>query len=158
MNSLEEKHIVYLGLGSNLGNRKEMLDQACQMIGKLIGDIVRQSAYCDTLPWGFESDNRFLNAVVGVQTVLSPRQLLKATQRIERMLGKRRQHATERTGTTVYHDRPIDIDILLYDDICIDTPDLTIPHPRMAQRPFVMEPLREIMEANDYEQLLRRLQ
>ena len=155
---MEEKHVAYLGLGSNLGNRKDNLDQACQMIGKLIGDIVRQSAYCETTPWAFESENLFINAVVCVQTELSPQQLLKATQRIERRLGKRRRHATERTAGTVYHDRPIDIDILLYDDISIDTPDLVIPHPRMALRPFVMEPLREIMDAAAYDQLLNRLQ
>ena len=151
-------HTAYLGLGANLGNRRETLDQACQMIGKLIGDIVRQSAYYETAPWSFESEHLFLNAVVCVHTSLTPRQLLKAAQRIERNLGKRRQHATERTADTIYHDRPIDIDILLYDDINIDTPDLIIPHPRMASRPFVMDPLREIMDATAFEHLLERLQ
>jgi len=144
------EHTVYLGLGSNLGNSTATLSQACEKIGKLIGPIVRQSACYVTEPWGFESENKFVNAVVCVSTQLSPRQLLRATQRIERLLGKRRQHATERGGRDgdVYHDRPIDIDILLYDDLSIDEPDLVIPHPRMHERPFVMEPLKSIKEDN----------
>ncbi|MCR5197156.1 MAG: 2-amino-4-hydroxy-6-hydroxymethyldihydropteridine diphosphokinase [Prevotella sp.] len=134
------EHTVYLGLGSNLGNRIDLLDQACQKINKLIGPIVRQSAYYETEPWGFQSDHPFMNAVVCISTQLSPRQLLRRTQRIERQLGRR-----EKTGPDgVYHDRPIDIDILLYDQIHVDEPDLIIPHPRMLIRPFVMEPLREI--------------
>ena len=147
-------HTVYLGLGSNMGNQREMLDAACEEIGKLIGTIVRQSAFHVTAPWGFSSANDFLNAVVCVSTRLSPRRLLRTTQRIERMLGKRKEHATERTtdknatGRTtadVYHDRPIDIDILLYDDITVDEPDLKIPHPLMQERDFVMIPLREVL-------------
>ena len=134
------EHTVYLGLGSNLGNRIDLLDQACLKINKLIGPVVRQSAYYETEPWGFQSDHPFMNAVVCVRTQLSPRQLLRRTQRIERQLGRR-----EKTGPDgVYHDRPIDIDILLYDQIHVDEPDLIIPHPRMLIRPFVMEPLREI--------------
>ena len=139
------EHTVYLGLGSNQGNRREKLDQACQMISKLIGPIVRQSAYYETEPWGFQSDSTFLNAVVCCRTAKSPRQLLRATQRIERALGR-----TRKTGPDgVYHDRPIDIDILLYDRLHVDEPDLIIPHPRMFIRQFVMEPLREIYEGSD---------
>ncbi len=139
------EHTVYLGLGSNQGNRMEKLDQACQKINKLIGPIVRQSAYYDTEPWGFQSENTFLNAVVCCHTTLSPRQLLRATQRIERQLGR-----SQKTGPGgIYHDRPIDIDILLYDDLHVDEPDLIIPHPRMFIRSFVMEPLREIYPGGD---------
>ena len=145
MIDVESVHTVYLGLGSNLGNRAEMLDKACQRINEQIGPIVRQSSYHESEPWGFESDNMFLNAVVCCHTSLSPRQLLRTTQRIERHLGKTVQHATDST----YHDRPIDIDILLYDDIHVNEPGLVIPHPRMLQRPFVMEPLREIMPTTE---------
>ena len=138
----KEKHTVYLGLGSNMGDRKEKLDTACQKIERLIGHIERRSAYHESEPWGFESPNMFLNAVICCLTTLSPRQLLRTTQRIERQLG--RQQKT--TGDGAYHNRPIDIDILLYDNLHIDEPDLTIPHPRMHLRPFVMEPLREIQQ------------
>lgn len=138
---MEGEHIVYLGLGSNMGNSTEKLDQACQKIEKQVGPIVRKSAYYETEPWGFTSDNLFTNAVVCCFTQLSPRQLLRVTQRIERRLG--RTQKTKEDG--VYHDRPIDIDILLYDDLHVDEPDLIIPHPRMLIRSFVMDPLREIL-------------
>ena len=72
--------------------------------------------------------------------------MLKATQKIERELGKRRRHATTRVQSSIYHDRPIDIDILLYDDLTVDEPDLKIPHPQMQQRAFVMKPLEEICD------------
>ena len=83
---------------------------------------------------------RFLNACVRVSTTLTPRQLLAATQQIERALGR-----TAKSAGGVYHDRVIDIDILLYDDLRVDEPDLKIPHPLMTERDFVMIPLREIM-------------
>ena len=132
-------HIVYLGLGSNMGDRKATLDAACQLIEERIGAVVRRSSYYESAPWGFESSNQFLNAAVCCQTTLTPRRLLRATQRIERQLGRQQK---SRDG--IYHDRPIDIDILLYDDLTVDEPDLKIPHPLMRQRPFVMEPVREI--------------
>ena len=124
-----------------MGDRRAMLDTACQQIDKLIGTIVCQSAYHVTEPWGFESQNSFLNAVVCCATELSPRQLLHTTQRIERLMGR-----TMKSVNGQYHDRPIDIDILLYDDLTVDEPDLKIPHPLMQQRPFVMEPLGEVMQ------------
>ena len=124
-----------------MGDRRAMLDTACQQIDKLIGTIVCQSAYHVTEPWGFESQNSFLNAGVCCATELSPRQLLRTTQRIERLMGR-----TMKSVNGQYHDRPIDIDILLYDDLTVDEPDLKIPHPLMQQRPFVMEPLGEVMQ------------
>ena len=149
---IESRHKAYLGLGSNLGDKEENIRRAIVTIGEQIGDVTRQSALYRSEPWGFSSDNAFVNAVILVETTLSPHQLLRATQRIERLLGKQRQHATERTtggSPCLYHDRPIDIDILLYDDLHISTPSLTIPHPLMHQRDFVMVPLREI--TNDCE-------
>ena len=133
-------HKVYLSLGTNLGNRKRHIREAIEKIGELIGDVVRQSALYETKPWGFSSPNDFINACVMVETALSPRQLLEMTQHIEREMG--------RMGKSVngeYHDRIIDIDILLYDDLTVSDPDLVIPHPLMEERDFVMTPLREIL-------------
>ncbi len=113
-------HKLYLILGTNL--------------------VERQSALYETKPWGFSSPNDFINACVLVDTVLAPRQLLEATQQIEQEMG--------RIGKSVngeYHDRIIDIDILLYDDIKVNEPDLVIPHPLMEEREFVMVPLKEIL-------------
>ena len=138
-------HHVYLGLGSNLGQKEDNIQRAITLINEQIGTVVRQSALFYSKPWGFESENQFVNAVILVTTTLTPRQVLKATQRIERQLGKTKAHATERTSPfTKYHDRPIDIDILLYDNLHLDTPQLKIPHPLMQERDFVMIPLREI--------------
>ena len=86
-----------------------------------------------------------MNAVVRVKTTLSPRQLLETTKKIEKSLGRRKKSQTK-NGRAVYHDRIIDIDILLYDDITVDEPDLKIPHPLMYERDFVMIPLQEVLE------------
>ena len=145
-------HSVYLGLGSNLGDREEHIRKAIAQIGEKVGLVIRQSSLIETEPWGFESENRFLNGVILVETSLTPHQLLRATQKIERELGKRRKHATRRSPlnsqfsilNSQFKDRPIDIDILLYDDLTVDEPDLKIPHPLMHERDFVMIPLNEI--------------
>ena len=146
MNS-EGRHKVYLGLGSNLGDRNAHIEQAIALIHERVGEVVRRSSFIETEPWGFESENKFLNAVILCETELTPRQLLKATQKIDRQLGRRKKSTDSRLLTPVsYSDRPIDIDILLYDDLTIDEPDLKIPHPLMEQRDFVMIPLREIQK------------
>ena len=142
--SMIDKHKVFLGLGSNLGDREENIRKAISLIGERVGLVIRQSSLIETEPWGFESDNKFLNGVILCETTLTPRQVLRATQKIERELGKLRKHSTRRTPLSIYHDRPIDIDILLYDDLTIDEPDLKIPHPLMHERDFVMIPLKEI--------------
>lgn len=133
--------IAYLSLGTNLGDKRKNITEAIKNIGELVGDVVRQSALYETEPWGFRSDNRFVNAAVCVDTQLSPRRLLEVTQRIEREMGR-----TLKSDGGEYHDRIIDIDILLYGDLHIDDPDLKIPHPLMHERDFVMTPLNEIME------------
>ena len=134
---------MYLGLGSNLGNRRALLKRAIRLIGERVGEVTRQSTFIETEPWGFESANKFLNAVILCETDMTPREVLEATQQIERDMG--RQKIVHRTSSTrTYTDRPIDIDILLYDDLTVDEPDLKIPHPLMEQRDFVMIPLREI--------------
>lgn len=128
-------------MGTNLGDKRKNIAEAIKNIGELVGDVVRQSALYETEPWGFRSDNRFVNAAVCVDTQLPPRRLLEVTQRIEREMGR-----TLKSDGGEYHDRIIDIDILLYGDLHIDEPDLKIPHPLMHERDFVMTPLNEIME------------
>jgi len=137
---MTDSHKVYLGLGSNLGNKEENILEAIKRIGEQIGVVVRQSSLYKTEPWGFESENYFVNAVVCCHTSLSPFDVLEHTQQIERMLGR-----TSKTRHGEYHDRLIDIDILLYDDMSIDSTSLKIPHPLMQERDFVMIPLREIL-------------
>ena len=132
---------VYLSLGTNLGNRKRNIREAIDKIGEQIGVVKRQSALYETKPWGYSSPNDFINACVLVLTPMAPRQVLEATQRIEREMGR-----TLKSVDGEYHDRIIDIDILLYDDMEINEKDLIIPHPLMHQRDFVMIPLREIIE------------
>ena len=138
------KHQVYLSLGSNLGQREENLRKAIRLIHERVGEVVRQSSFIETEPWGFESDHPFMNAAVLCLTEKSPREVLCLTQQIERDLGKSKEHATQRGESSKFHDRPIDIDILLYDDLIVDEPDLQIPHPLMYERDFVMIPLKEI--------------
>ncbi len=130
--------ISYLGLGSNLGNRRKQLITAMALLAERAGDILAFSAFHETEAWGFVSENRFLNAAVKLQTGLPPLALLHTTQQIERELGR-----TQKSDGT-YHDRPIDIDILLYDDLIFEAPELVLPHPLMHERKFVMEPLAEI--------------
>ena len=134
-------HTVYLALGTNLGNRKAIMREAIDNIGNKVGTVMRQSSFYETEPWGFESPNLFLNACICVSTKLAPRQLLEVTQAIERDMGR-----IEKTVGLQYVDRIIDIDILLYDDLHINEPDLVIPHPLMEEREFVMKPLLEIKE------------
>ena len=134
-------HTVYLALGTNLGDRKAIMHEAIERIENKIGTVLRQSSFYETEPWGFESPNLFLNACICVSTKLAPRQLLEVTQAIERDMGR-----IEKTVGLQYVDRIIDIDILLYDDLHINEPDLVIPHPLMEEREFVMKPLLEIKE------------
>ena len=130
---------VYLGLGTNIGNKKENLTRAIEALSLALGHYTALSSFIETAPWGFESENTFLNCAVAFETVLLPEELLDTTERIERELGR----TAKSTGGT-YHDRVIDIDILLYGNETIDTPRLTIPHPLMHLRDFVLEPLAEI--------------
>ena len=130
---------MYLSLGTNLGDRHENLSRAQELIGREVGTVVSASDIIETEPWGFESSNRFLNMAVKVETTLQPLEVLHTTQEIERKLGR-----TQKSVNREYHDRMIDIDILLYDDLVMNTPELTIPHPLMYQREFVMKPLSQI--------------
>ena len=139
-------HQVYLGLGSNLGDCRKNLERAIRLIDDRVGEVIRQSSFIETEPWGFESEHRFANAVVLCETTKTPREVLLLTQQIERDMGRRKVNGAGLmvNGQRIYTDRIVDIDILLYDDLTIDEPDLKIPHPLMHQRDFVMIPLKEI--------------
>lgn len=132
--------ISFLSLGSNLGNKEENLRKAISMIGERAGQVLATSSFIETQPWGFVSDNAFVNACVKIDTMLTPQQLLRETQGIEKALGRKHKSVDGK-----YCDRIIDIDILLYGDISVDDDNLKIPHPHMHERDFVMVPLREIM-------------
>lgn len=152
---------AYLSLGTNLGNKTENLRNAIQKISERIGHVKAQSAFIQTEPWGFQSPNLFLNAALRVETNLDPYSLLSATQAIEHDMG-RTPHSHQHGKLKQYADRTIDIDILLYYEgdavrpafdpqnnwggtLCIATPTLTIPHPLMHERDFVLIPLKEIL-------------
>ena len=146
-------HTVYLSLGTNLGDKERNLLLAIAEIGRRIGSVTAQSAFLVTEPWGFESPNSFLNAAIKVETELEPLALLKVTQQIECNMGRTRKSTVNCQLSTVdYHDRIIDIDILLYDDLHIKTQQLTIPHPHMYERDFVLIPLREILPQKELKQ------
>ena len=137
-------HKLYISLGSNLGNKEEKLRRAIELINERIGSVLRTSRFIETEPWGFQSENTFLNAACLVETRLTPMQCLRETQKIERLLGR-----TRKSKDGKYHDRPIDLDLLLYDDLEINEGSLILPHPHMQERDFVMIPLREIMESSE---------
>ena len=144
-----KEHSLYIGLGSNLGDRHALLRQAIELLAGRVGVVRRQSSFIETEPWGFASEHPFLNAVICLETELTPARCLIETQTIERELGR-----LQKSTDGHYHDRPIDIDILLYDDLRFSTSvytpwgcqRLTVPHPLMQERDFVMQPLNEIME------------
>jgi 2-amino-4-hydroxy-6-hydroxymethyldihydropteridine diphosphokinase len=134
-------HTAYLSLGTNLGDKENNLLSAISEIERRIGPVRAQSAFLATEPWGFDSQNTFLNAAIRIETKFSPLELLDETQQIERDLGRKHKSVNGQ-----YHDRIIDIDILLYDDLHISAPRLTIPHPHMHERDFVIIPLKEIIQ------------
>ena len=133
-------------MGSNLGDCRKNLERAIRLIDDRVGEVIRQSSFIETEPWGFESEHRFVNAVVLCETTKTPREVLLLTQQIERDMGRRKVNGAGLmvNGQRIYTDRIVDIDILLYDDLTIDEPDLKVPHPLMHQRDFVMIPLKEI--------------
>lgn len=132
---------VYIALGSNLGNKRRNLVTAAALLAERAGEVGAISSFYETEPWGFESEHSFLNAALMLETTLAPLDLLRLTQEVERELG--RMAKTD----SVYHDRLIDIDLLLYGEEVIDQPGLQIPHPLMHRRAFVMTPMAEIAPA-----------
>ena len=128
---------VFLAIGTNLGERENNLNAAIKNIEEKVGPVLKCSSIYETEPWGFNSENQFLNMVIMVKTDLSPFFLLEQILNIESALG--RERSTQR-----YSSRLIDIDILLYEDIIIDEKNLKIPHPLLDKRRFVLVPLYEI--------------
>ena len=128
---------IYLSLGSNLGQREQQLERALELIQNRIGTLERVSRIYESEPWGYSSDQLFYNCCASLRTGLGALDLMGHLLGIEQEMGRQR----EGKG---YHDRIIDIDLLLYGDSRINHPDLTVPHPSMADRRFVLLPLSEI--------------
>lgn len=131
--------LVYLSLGTNLGDKEQNLRQALTLLEQRLGSVVACSSFYATAPWGFVSDNAFLNAACAVDTSLSPHEILAVTRQIEQEMGR-----AHKSVNGIYSDRLIDIDLLLCGNTVLDTPDLQLPHPLMHLRRFVLEPLAEI--------------
>jgi len=130
-----EEHTVYLALGSNLGNRLANLKQAVTALSPQI-EVKAKSHVYETPPWGYEDQPRFLNQVIKVKTYLEPEPLFKHIKRLEVALGRK---ISFQNGP-----RLIDIDLLFYDDLILNTTSLVIPHPRLHERGFVLLPLMDI--------------
>lgn len=127
---------IYLSLGSNLGNRQENIKKALEAIAHTIGNIKKISGFYETEPWGKKNQPWFLNCCSEIETILSHQELLEKCQNIEKIMG--------RTKKGKWGPRVIDIDILFYGDKSSKTAKLTIPHPRIRNRRFVLKPLHEI--------------
>ncbi len=128
-----------LSLGTNLGNRHANLEQAVRLLSVEAGRTVAVATPIETRPVGFKSENLFLNTVAVFETELPVGRILQITQDIERRMGR-----TQKSEGGIYHDRVIDIDLLLYGDTCLFTPQLQLPHRHMDERLFVLEPLAEV--------------
>lgn len=133
---------VALLIGGNQGDRQALIQQATALIQERIGTVAAASRIYETAPWGtFDSPQpNFFNRGLLVETALTAHEVLRAALAIEAELGRVRK-----AGSRLYSGRPMDIDLIFYNDEVIETPELTIPHPRMHQRQFVLEPLAEIM-------------
>ena len=137
--------VIYFGIGTNLGNREENLRRAMELLHERVGECIACSSVYRSAPQGFVSENEFANVVAVCQTIHSPEEVLLITQQIEREMGR-----TEKSVNGVYHDRVIDIDLLqargdeANEAIRRSGERLTLPHPRMQEREFVMIPLREV--------------
>ena len=129
--------ISYLMLGGNVGDRMDYLRRSVELLRRDAGRVIAASSVYESEPWGFVDSRWFLNQAVVMETHLAPLCLLKCIQQIEQMLGRQRT-------CEGYHARTVDIDILLYGNRAINIPELVIPHPRMTERMFVLQPLAEL--------------
>lgn len=128
---------VYLSIGTNIGDKKQNLEKAINLLNELCGKVIKQSKVYETVAWGFKSKKIFYNNVIELNTELTPIILLSKIQQIENKLGRIK-------STNGYTDRVIDIDILFYENEIIDTENLKIPHPLLQERNFVLYPMVEI--------------
>lgn len=128
-------HTVFIAMGTNLGDRLANLKEGLSALPPTVRPDALSPIY-ETEPWGFEDQPDFLNGVIRAETDLAPGELLDYLKNIEKEMGRRK--------TVRYGPRVIDLDILFYDDLVLETPELTIPHPSMAERPFVLVPLADL--------------
>lgn len=131
--------LSYLILGSNSGDKEALLSHAITLLEQKLGQIIATSSIYETAAWGYTSENSYLNQALSIETAHSPLELLHITQQIEKSLGR-----TSKSVNEIYTDRPIDIDILFYDNKVVNHPELTIPHPHICERRFVLVPIYEI--------------
>lgn len=132
--------IAYINIGSNVGNREALIEQAVAHIEFLCQDKARKAPLIESEPWGFESANKFLNLGIAITTHLEPQQLLTELLKIEKEISPH-SHRDENGN---YIDRMIDIDLIAIDEMVIDTPNLQLPHPRMHLRYFVLTPMMHL--------------
>lgn len=137
---------VVLGFGSNIGDRKSIIEKAIKLLNNRLGTFVIASTIIESEPWGFVADNLFLNSVACFETELSPDEILAICLQTEKELGRIRiKSNNDSSKKKEYSSRTIDIDILLIDNIIINTPNLQVPHPLIQERDFVLNPLKEII-------------
>jgi 2-amino-4-hydroxy-6-hydroxymethyldihydropteridine diphosphokinase len=129
-------HTVYIGIGSNLGNREENCEWAIRLLIDHGITVTKRSSMIETEPWGVREQPKFINMAVEIETEHEPEELLCILKKIELEAG--------RLPTSHWGPRIVDLDILLYDDLIMESPDLVIPHPGMSEREFVLKPLAEI--------------
>ena len=130
-------HQVFLGIGGNTGNKQDNFSKVYTFIKNELGEIIKRSSVYETPPWGFQSDENFWNQVLLIETGFPPEEVLKKTAEIENRFGRKRR-------TAGYTSRKMDIDILYFDELVLEAKNLTIPHPQIANRLFVLVPLAEI--------------
>lgn len=126
-------------LGTNIGNRLQNINSAIELINSSVGKVLGKSSIYETEPWGFSSEQLFYNMALTVETPLCPEELILKLGAIEKEIGRTRSH------NIVYENRIIDIDILSFEDILINTTELEIPHPRMHLRRFTLLPIQELL-------------
>jgi 2-amino-4-hydroxy-6-hydroxymethyldihydropteridine diphosphokinase len=128
-----------VGIGSNLGDRQATIERALALVGALDGvEVIAVASLRETEPWGLVEQPPFLNSALALETTLAPAELLAALLEVERALGRRRSRETR------WGPRTIDLDLLVMDDVVLATPELELPHPRLHERSFVLEPLVEL--------------
>jgi 2-amino-4-hydroxy-6-hydroxymethyldihydropteridine diphosphokinase len=130
-----KKHLIYLALGSNMGDKEKNINKALELLKAKV-DVIKLAKMYETKPWGYADQENFLNTALRGKTNLTPQELLIFLKQIERQLG--------RVKRIKNGPREIDVDILYYDDLVINTADLVIPHPRIQEREFVLKPLADL--------------
>ncbi len=139
---MEKVNVAFLSLGSNLGDRESQITQAIETMSAHNINLIGNSSFFYSEPMGFDSENHFCNICIKVTTTLEPLVLLHRLKSIEQVFGR-----TKKSINQVYEDRVIDIDLIFYNKISLESPELTLPHPEWNKRPFVYWPLLELVES-----------